>query len=128
VAGGARIEGPGNFFTPTIVAGATDGVPLVDEEQFGPALPVIPYDSVDTAVAAANATHYGLGGSVWSEDADRAAEVAGRLDCGTAWINTHRVLAAHIPFAGRKWSGYGGNAGIEGFHEFTEGQVLYTHR
>jgi acyl-CoA reductase-like NAD-dependent aldehyde dehydrogenase len=126
--GGAKIDGPGNFYRPTIVAGATDGTRIVDDEQFGPALPVIAYDSVDTAVEAANATHYGLGGSVWGEDAERATEVAGRLDSGTAWVNTHRVLAAHIPFAGHKWSGYGGNAGIEGFHEFTEGQVIYTKR
>lgn len=124
--GGSAIDGPGNFYGPTIIAGAGDGTRIVDDEQFGPALPVIPYDSVDAVVDAANATHYGLGGSVWGEDVDRATAVAGRLDSGTVWVNTHRVLAAHIPFAGHKWSGYGGNAGIEGFHEFTEGQVIYT--
>jgi acyl-CoA reductase-like NAD-dependent aldehyde dehydrogenase len=124
--GGSAIDGPGNFYSPTIISGAGDGTRIVDDEQFGPALPVIPYDSVDAVVDAANATHYGLGGSVWGEDVDRAAAVAGRLDSGTVWVNTHRVLAAHIPFAGHKWSGYGGNAGIEGFHEFTEGQVIYT--
>jgi acyl-CoA reductase-like NAD-dependent aldehyde dehydrogenase len=54
--------------------------------------------------------------------------VASRLESGTAWINTHRVLAAHIPFVGSKESGYGGNAGIDGFHEFPQTQVLYTQR
>lgn len=128
VAGGARLDRPGNFFAPTIIAGAADGVAIVDDEQFGPALPVIPYDSLDAAVRAANATHYGLGGSVWGSDAENAAEVAARLECGTSWVNTHKVLAAHIPFVGTKWSGYGGNSGIDGFHEFTASQVLYTQR
>jgi acyl-CoA reductase-like NAD-dependent aldehyde dehydrogenase len=127
-AGGERLDRPGNFFAPTIVANARDGLRIVDEEQFGPALPVIPYRSLDEAVAAANATHFGLGGSVWSSDPERGAEVARKLECGTAWINTHRVLAAHIPFEGQKCSGYGGNAGILGFHGFTEGQVVYTQR
>lgn len=124
--GGSRIDGPGNFFQPTIIAGARDGMSIVDDEQFGPALPVIAYDSLTDAVRAANATHYGLGGSVWSTDADRAAEVARQLDCGTAWVNTHRVLVAHIPFVGHKWSGYGGNSGTDGFHEFTQPQVIYS--
>jgi acyl-CoA reductase-like NAD-dependent aldehyde dehydrogenase len=127
-AGGHRIDAPGNFFEPTIVAGATDGQSIVDDEQFGPALPVIAYDEVEDAVLAANHTHYGLGGSVWGADTERAASIAGRLESGTAWVNTHRVLAAHIPFAGAKESGYGGNAGIEGFHEFLQSQVLYTQR
>ena len=127
-AGGERLESPGNFFAPTIVANAHDGLRIVDEEQFGPALPVIPYRSLDDAVTAANATHFGLGGSVWSSDPERAAEVARQLECGTAWVNTHRVLAAHIPFEGQKSSGYGGNAGIVGFHGFTVGQVIYTQR
>jgi acyl-CoA reductase-like NAD-dependent aldehyde dehydrogenase len=127
-AGGHRMDRPGNFFEPTIVAGASDGQAIVDDEQFGPALPVIPYDELEDAVRAANDTHFGLGASVWGEDADRAASVASRLESGTAWVNTHRVLAAHIPFEGAKESGYGGNAGTEGFHEFTQTQVLYTQR
>lgn len=127
-AGGGRLDRPGNFFAPTIVAGAADGEPIVDDEQFGPALPVVPYESLDEALSHANATHYGLGGSVWGADAERAAQVAGDLECGTSWVNTHKVLAAHIPFVGTKWSGYGGNSGTEGFHEFTATQVVYTQR
>jgi acyl-CoA reductase-like NAD-dependent aldehyde dehydrogenase len=101
---------------------------LVDEEQFGPALPVIAYDDLDVAVADANATRYGLGGSVWSADAQRGAEVARRLECGTAWINSHRVLSPNLPFSGTKASGYGGNAGLEGFHGFTEPRVVWTKK
>ncbi|HTX64017.1 MAG TPA: aldehyde dehydrogenase family protein [Acidimicrobiales bacterium] len=126
--GGGRMQGPGNFFAPTVLAGVADGTAIVDDEQFGPALPVIPYDSLDEALARANATHFGLGGSVWAKDVERASDVAGRLACGTAWVNSHRVLASHLPFTGHKWSGYGGNSGIEGFHEFTEGQVVWRKR
>ena len=72
--GGAAMEGPGYFFEPTILTDISDGTRIVDEEQFGPALPVIPYRNVDEVVERANATHFGLSGSVWGTDADRAAD------------------------------------------------------
>ena len=125
VAGGKPIDGPGNFFEPTIIADISDGTRIVDEEQFGPALPVIPYRDVDDAVERANATHFGLSGSVWSGDADRAAQVAERLECGTAWVNTHLALAPHQPFGGAKWSGLGVENGSWGLYGFTELQVLH---
>ncbi|WP_245623169.1 aldehyde dehydrogenase family protein [Spirillospora albida] len=124
-AGGRPIDGPGYFFEPTILADIADGVRIVDEEQFGPALPVIRYGSLDEALARANGTSFGLSGSVWSADADRAAEVAGRLECGTAWVNTHLALAPHQPFGGFKWSGVGVENGPWGLHGFTELQVLH---
>ena len=128
VTGGAAAGGRGYFFQPTIMADITDGTRLVDEEQFGPALPVIAYDDLDEAVDRANATHFGLSGSVWSSDPDRAADVAGRLECGTAWVNTHLALAPHQPFGGAKWSGIGVENGPWGLHGFTEIQVLYRAR
>jgi acyl-CoA reductase-like NAD-dependent aldehyde dehydrogenase len=124
-AGGKPIDGPGNFFEPTILADIADGTRIVDEEQFGPALPVIPYRDVDDAVDRANATHFGLSGSVWSADADRAADIAARLECGTAWVNTHLALAPHQPFGGAKWSGIGVENGTWGLYGFTELQVLH---
>jgi acyl-CoA reductase-like NAD-dependent aldehyde dehydrogenase len=124
-AGGKPIDGPGNFFEPTILADIADGTRIVDEEQFGPALPVIPYRDVDDAVDRANATHFGLSGSVWSADADRAADIAERLECGTAWVNTHLALAPHQPFGGAKWSGIGVENGTWGLYGFTELQVLH---
>jgi acyl-CoA reductase-like NAD-dependent aldehyde dehydrogenase len=124
-AGGAPIDGPGYFFQPTILTGATEGTRIVDEEQFGPALPVIPYRDVDDAVARANATTYGLSGSVWSADTDRAAAVAERLECGTAWVNAHVQLGPHQPFGGFKWSGLGVENGPWGLAGFTEIQVQY---
>jgi acyl-CoA reductase-like NAD-dependent aldehyde dehydrogenase len=128
VAGGAARAGQGYFFEPTILADVSDGTRIVDEEQFGPALPVIAYRDLDDAVERANATHFGLSGSVWSGDPDRGAEVAARLECGTAWCNTHLVLQPSQPFGGAKWSGLGVENGPWGLLGFTEIQVLYRAR
>ncbi|HEX2316130.1 MAG TPA: aldehyde dehydrogenase family protein [Thermomonospora sp.] len=124
-AGGRPMDGPGYFFEPTILTGVEDGTRIVDEEQFGPALPVVRYSDLDDAVARANATEFGLSGSVWGTDTDRAAEVAARLECGTAWVNTHVALAPHQPFGGFKWSGVGVENGPWGLHGFTELQVIH---
>ncbi len=127
-AGGAPMEGPGNFFAPTVLTDIEDGTRIVDEEQFGPALPVVAYRDLDEAVARANGTHFGLDGSVWSADPERAAEVASRLDCGTAWINTHLMQGPNQPFGGRKWSGIGVENGPWGLAGFYELQTLYRSR
>lgn len=125
VTGGKARDGDGYFFEPTILAGLSDGTRIVDEEQFGPALPVISYRDVDDVVERANATHFGLSGSVWGTDAERAAQVAGRLECGTSWVNAHLALAPHQPFGGAKWSGLGVENGPWGLYGFTELQVQY---
>jgi acyl-CoA reductase-like NAD-dependent aldehyde dehydrogenase len=124
-AGGGPLDRPGYFFAPTVLTGVSDGTRIVDEEQFGPALPVIPYRDVDDALARANATTFGLGGSVWSADPDRAADVAERLETGTAWVNTHAALAPHQPFGGAKWSGIGVENGSWGLLGYTEIQVVH---
>ena len=124
-AGGGPLEGPGYFFAPTILTGAREGMRIVDEEQFGPALPVLPYRTVDEAVERANATRFGLSGSVWGADLDRATEVAGRLDCGTAFVNDHLALDPMLPFGGSKESGLGVENGPWGLEEFTQIQVVH---
>ncbi len=116
VAGGHRLDRPGYFFAPTILADVPADSPVVTEEQFGPVLPVLPYDSLDEAVRAANGTGFGLGGSVWGTDLDRAAAVADRLECGTAWINHHAELSLAQPFAGAKDSGVGVAGGPWGLY------------
>ncbi|MEU6971831.1 aldehyde dehydrogenase family protein [Kitasatospora aureofaciens] len=114
--GGHRLDGPGYFFAPTILTDVAPDSPVVTEEQFGPVLPVLPYRSVDEAVDAANSTGFGLGGSVWGTDLDRAEAVADRLECGTAWINHHAELSLAQPFAGVKDSGVGVAGGPWGLY------------
>jgi acyl-CoA reductase-like NAD-dependent aldehyde dehydrogenase len=124
-AGGHAMDRPGYFFEPTILHGAREGMRIVDEEQFGPALPVLRYSDLDEAIARANATPYGLSGSVWSSDEERAARVAARLDCGSAYVNTHLVVQPHLPFGGWKWSGIGIENGPWGLDAFCSLQVRY---
>ncbi|MFD7508488.1 aldehyde dehydrogenase family protein [Streptomyces sp. NPDC059853] len=115
-AGGHRLDAPGYFFAPTVLTDVPPGSPVVTEEQFGPVLPVLPYRTLDEAVTAANSTGFGLGGSVWGTDLDRAEAVADRLDCGTAWINHHAELSLHQPFTGVKDSGVGVAGGPWGLY------------
>lgn len=125
VTGGHPLEGPGFFYPPTIVTDILEGTRLVDEEQFGPALPIMPFSSVDEALERANATHFGLCGSIWTSDLERGAELASQLECGTAWVNQHNVLMSPtIPFGGVKWSGIGVQHGPWGIDELTELQVI----
>jgi acyl-CoA reductase-like NAD-dependent aldehyde dehydrogenase len=124
VTGGKPLADKGYFYAPTIVADIDDGARLVDEEQFGPALPVIPYRNVEDAIERANATHFGLSASVWSGDAEQATAVARQLECGTAWVNQHLAIAPNLPFGGAKWSGIGVENGPWGLLGFTEIQVV----
>jgi acyl-CoA reductase-like NAD-dependent aldehyde dehydrogenase len=127
-AGGRPIDGDGFFFEPTILAGVDDGLRIVDEEQFGPALPVVPYTDLDDAVRRANTTSYGLGASVWTTDLERGADVARRLDAGNTWVNTHAALSQAVPFGGIKWSGLGVENGPWGLYSYTDIQVLHRNR
>jgi acyl-CoA reductase-like NAD-dependent aldehyde dehydrogenase len=128
VTGGSAMDRPGYFFEPTILTGLTDGVRIVDEEQFGPALPVISYRNLDEAIERANASSFGLSGSVWGADIERAQAVAARLEVGTACVNVHAALAPNQPFGGFKWSGIGVENGPWGLAEFSELQVVHTKR
>jgi acyl-CoA reductase-like NAD-dependent aldehyde dehydrogenase len=125
---GAVPDGPGYWFPTTLVRGVAEGVPLVDEEPFGPVLPILPYRDLDEAVARANDTDYGLGASVWSSDLDRAAEVAERLDAGSVWVNQHPVVTATVPFGGAKQSGIGVEGSMHGILQYTNIKVLSVKR
>lgn len=114
----------GNFYPTTLVADIDNGNPLVTEEQFGPALPIIRYDDVDRAIAMANGLDVGLGASVWSTNADAARAVAARLQAGTVWINSHGGVHPMIPFGGVKKSGYGLEFGVEGLKGVSVPQVI----
>lgn len=125
---GGEPTGVGYHYPPTIVTGVGPGVRLVDEEQFGPVLPIIPFTDVDWAIEQANATEYGLCGSVWSADVARAEELANRLVCGTAWVNQHTEVAPNIPFGGVKSSGIGRSSGALGIDEYTEIQTRIVYK
>ena len=122
--GGERPAGPGYFFPITLVADITDGTRLVDEEQFGPILPIIKYSDVDDAIRRANNSPYGLGGSIWSKDLVKAKQLASRLECGTVWVNDHASVQPNAPFGGVKESGYGVEFGHYGLVEYTSIQTL----
>ena len=122
--GGDIPDAPGYFMSYTLVADVKDGMRIVDEEQFGPLLPIIKYSDLDDAIKSANSLETGLGGSVWSSDLERAAEVASKLECGTAWVNGHGGIAPNVPFGGVKCSGIGVEFAEEGLHEYTNIQIV----
>ncbi len=128
VTGGTRPEGPGYFYPLTVVADVTDDMLIVKEEQFGPAIPIIKYRTVDEALDRANALDVGLGGSVWGNDPEEAAALAARLECGTAWVNHHGGLHPLAPFGGVKSSGLGVEFNVDGLKEYTTIQVVNVSR
>lgn len=128
VAGGKAMERAGYFIAPTIVRDVTDGMKIVDEEQFGPILPLVKFDDVEDVIARANASDYGLGGSVWSSDVAKAADIAGRIESGQVWVNQHIAIGPHIPMAGFKQSGLGVEQAEEGLAEYTQMQVINVKR
>lgn len=124
--GGSPLERPGYFYPPTVVTNVDIGVELVDAEQFGPALPVIPFADVDDAIEKANATDYGLGGSVWTADLDAGRALASRLRSGSAWVNRHPAVGPDLPFGGVRHSGLGRENGAPGIDHYTELKTLST--
>lgn len=123
--GGKAAGGAGYFYPVTLVADVDHGCKLVDLEQFGPALPIIRYATIEEAIAKANDSASGLGGSVWGADLAQARNVASRLECGSVWINKHGAIQPNAPFGGVKQSGFGVEFGIEGFKEFTTIQTVF---
>lgn len=125
LAGGIVPDGQGYFVPVTIVDNPPEDARVVQEEAFGPVVPLIRYHDVDDAIARANACDYGLGGSVWSSDMDRAQAVAARMETGTVWINSAQGLSPFAAFAGHKQSGLGVENGPDGLLEFTTPQSVY---
>lgn len=124
LAGGEPVEGDGYFFPLSVVVDVTDGMRVVDEEQFGPILPVIRYADPEDALARANANENGLGGSVWSADPAAALAFAQRLEAGTVWVNDHASISPDVPFGGAKQSGVGTEFGLYGLEEYMQLQTV----
>ena len=128
VAGGTAEDRPGYFIRPTIVADIDDDAELVAQEQFGPVLPVLRFSDPEDALARANGTPWGLGGSVWGGDRELARDIALRMDAGQVWINKHLDFGPNIPFGGSKQSGIGVEFAEEGLAEFTQLHVVNEAR
>lgn len=118
------VPGKGYFLPLTLVGDIKDGQRLVDEEQFGPVLPIIRYTELEDAIDCANRLEAGLGASLWADNAADASELAPRLEAGTVWINQHGAIHPMVPFGGNKASGYGVEFGIEGLKAVTQSRVI----
>jgi acyl-CoA reductase-like NAD-dependent aldehyde dehydrogenase len=123
VGGTIEQDQPGNFVPITVVDNPPHDSRIVQEEPFGPILPLLKYSTVDEAVQKANDTRFGLGGSVWGPP-EEANKVALRLETGTVWVNEIHVHGIDLPFGGHKESGMGVENGAEGLAEFTNTKTL----
>jgi succinate-semialdehyde dehydrogenase/glutarate-semialdehyde dehydrogenase len=124
--GGTLMDGPGAYFAPAVLSGVTPEMRAFHEELFGPVAVVYQVTDDEQAVELANAVDYGLGGSVWSSDDERAMRVAARLDVGMTNVNTPASEAADIPFGGTKRSGFGRELGTLGIEEFVNKRLFYV--
>ena len=122
--GGEIPDRPGYFISPTLVADVAEDSRLVREEQFGPVVPILRFSDQEDALRRANDTRYGLSGSVWTADPERGKALAQRMEVGTAWVNQHRAVSAHVPFGGAKQSGLGRQYSILGLKGYMEPQVV----
>lgn len=128
IAGGERLNRPGFFIPVTIVRDLPDDARLVQEEQFGPVIPVLAYDDIDELIERANHSEFGLAGSIWGKDTDKAIALARKIDTGTVWVNKHLDLRFDVPFGGAKQSGIGREQGVEGLKEFTQAKIINVAR
>lgn len=126
---GADVPDNGGYFVPvTIVDNPPEDSRVVQEEAFGPILPMLKFTEVEDVIARANASEYGLAGAVWSKDTDKALTIARQIETGTVWINQNLVLRPDAPFGGHKHSGLGVENGMEGLLEYLQPQTVYLAR
>ncbi|WP_118134448.1 aldehyde dehydrogenase family protein [Oceanicella sp. SM1341] len=119
---------PGYFFPITVVDNPPEDSKIVQEEQFGPIVPILVYDDVDEVVARANDSIWGLGASVWGRDTGAAVAVANRIEAGMVWVNEIQTQGVDIPFGGVKQSGLGTEHGREGRELFTNPKTVLIHK
>ncbi|MBD8597962.1 NAD-dependent succinate-semialdehyde dehydrogenase [Pseudomonas sp. CFBP 8772] len=124
--GGKKIDGPGNFYAPTVLADVKPGMAAFDEETFGPVAAITIAANAEDAILLANTSDYGLGGSLWTQDIPRAQRIARRLETGGVFINGFPATNARIPVGGVKKSGYGRELSHFGLREFTNAQAVWA--
>jgi len=124
---GAPTPDNGGYFVPvTIVDNPPEASRVVQEEAFGPILPMLKFSDIDDVIERANTSEYGLAGAVWSSDTSKAMDIARRMETGTIWINQNLNLRPDTPFAGHKHSGSGVENGMEGLLEYMAPQSVYV--
>ncbi|WP_297773880.1 aldehyde dehydrogenase [uncultured Roseovarius sp.] len=124
--GGAALDRAGNFMAPTLVECADPDTETLHVEMFGPVMSLLPFDTEEEAIALANATPYGLGSGVFTENLARAHRVSQRLRAGICWINTYRAISPIAPFGGFDHSGYGREAGLEAVLDYTRTRTTWV--
>jgi betaine-aldehyde dehydrogenase len=122
--GGERAHVPGMedgfFFQPTVITDVADDARVVTDEIFGPVTVVLPFTSEEEAIARSNAVHYGLAGSVWTSNVQRAMRVSAALEFGTVWVNDHLPITAEMPHGGFKQSGFGKDMSLYAIEDYTQ--------
>src|SRR5712664_4012345 len=124
--GGKRIDGAGNYFQPTVLADVRAGMPVYNEETFGPVAAVIRVKDEEQALRVANDSDFGLGSSIWTADIERGRRLAERVEAGLVFINGMVAADARLPFRGGKKSGYGRELSSYGMKEFTNIQSIWV--
>jgi acyl-CoA reductase-like NAD-dependent aldehyde dehydrogenase len=125
LAGGLPDDDREGFYFPiSVMVDVAEGMAIVDDEQFGPILPIIRFTNAEEAVRRANANELGLGGSIWSSDLKEAGRLAAMLESGSAWVNDHSTISPDVPFGGAKQSGLGSEFGLHGLYEYMQMQTL----
>jgi succinate-semialdehyde dehydrogenase / glutarate-semialdehyde dehydrogenase len=127
LAGGHAVDGPGFFYQPTVLDQVTADMPVLAEEVFGPAVPLVRARDADDAVRLANDTQFGLGSNVWTADLERGAAIASRLAAGHTAVNGMTASDVRLPFGGIKQSGYGRELSRHGIQEFVNVHTVVTY-
>lgn len=125
LSGGHRLERPGFFYAPTVLSGAKRGMPIWDEETFGPVAAVAAAKDEEDAIRLANDTPYGLGASLWTRDLEKGKRLAAKIDAGMVFLNGMVKSDPRLPFGGVKRSGYGRELGCHGIREFVNTKTVW---
>ncbi|NOZ08804.1 MAG: NAD-dependent succinate-semialdehyde dehydrogenase [FCB group bacterium] len=123
--GGKKMKCPGCYYEPTVLTDVRAGMPVYEEEVFGPVLVIIPVEDAKEALAAANDTKFGLGASLWTSDVRSAEKFACEIEAGSVFINGMVKSDPRLPFGGIKWSGYGRELGVYGIREFVNIKTVW---
>ena len=123
--GGEKAAGPGAFYLPTVLTDVKKGMPVYEQETFGPVSAIIPVKDTEEAVSVANDSKFGLGGSVWSRDEKKAETVARSIETGAVFINGLTKSDPRLPFGGIKNSGYGRELSHYGIKEFVNIKTIW---